>query len=75
MPQIVFVPVFVIFLRNVEVFVGNGVRRGFDLDVAASAEGNFLAFGNGKLEFFNERGFVVVGDDGAFSFFHAEHFF
>ena len=51
------------------------MRRGFDLDVAAGAEGNFFAFGNGKLEFFNERGFVVIGDDGAFPFFDAEHFF
>lgn len=64
-----------IFLGNVEVFVGNGVRRGFDLNVAAGAERNFFAFGNGKLEFFNERCFVVVGNDGAFPFFHAEHFF
>ena len=45
------------------------------MDVAAGAERNFFAFGNGKLEFFNERGFVVIGDDGAFPFFHAEHFF
>ena len=51
------------------------MRRGFDLNVAAGAEWDFFAFGNGKLEFFNERGFVVVGDDGAFPFFHAEHFF
>ena len=45
------------------------------MDVAAGAERNFFAFWNGKLEFFNERGFVVIGDDGAFPFFYAEYFF
>ena len=45
------------------------------MDVAAGAERNFFTFRNGKLEFFNERCFVVIGDDGAFPFFHTEHFF
>ena len=45
------------------------------MNIAAGAERNFFAFGNSKLEFFNERCFVVIGDDGAFPFFHAEYFF
>ena len=45
------------------------------MDVATGAERNFFAFGNGKLELFNERCFVVIGDDGTFPFFHSEYFF
>ena len=45
------------------------------MNIATGAERNFFAFGNGKLEFFNECCFVVIGDDGAFPFFYTEHFF
>ena len=45
------------------------------MNVTAGSERNFFAFGNGKLEFFNERCFVVIGDDSTFPFFHAEYFF
>ena len=74
-PEVVFVPVGAVFIANVEVFVGHGVRRAFELHVAAGAEIDVFAFGQAQGEFLDEGGDVGVGLDRAFPLFHAEDFF
>ncbi len=74
LPQIVFVPVFVVFLWNVEVFVGNGVRRGFNLDEPSARKGTSSPSGMASLSSLMNVALLSL-EMTVHSIFHAEHFF
>ena len=63
-----------IFLVDVEVFVGQLIGGGFDLDVATGAEVHFFALGQFQHQFLDEGRDVVVGADFAFPLLDAEDF-
>jgi hypothetical protein len=67
-PHVELVPVAAVFLLDVEILVVGDVRRAFELDVAAGAEVDALAFRQTQRQFLDEGGDVRVGLDRASHF-------
>ena len=70
--EVKFIPVGPVLLGHVEVSIRHGVCRTINLDIPTRTERDALPFRNVQLELFNERGFVIVRDNFALPFFHAE---
>ena len=73
-PQVVLVPLVAKFLLDFKIREFEVVRRTFDLDVAAGAEIELLALGQGQHELLDEACDVAVGDDRGLPALDAEDF-
>ena len=73
-PNVVLVPVFAVLFFDVKVFVVDGVRWAFNLNVPPGTEINLFAFGQLQHELFDERRHVPVAFDFADPFLGVESF-